>query len=317
MLRFHPAERTILMLIAALAFACLVLVYLKDVTVDPSVFTSPVGFAVVFIALGQFYRVVRKGERIALMAITIGLFAPWSFVGWMFNILLLPRFTAPIDPLLVHLDARFGYSWPAVCAWIAQYPQLSDVLRAVYGLTLLQLLLAFMFLGHMLDRPRLHAAALAMVLASLMTVFCWALFPSNGASAYWTLDPEIHRIVRPVVSSAYGAELNRQLGLGVTDISNVTATGLIGFPSFHTVMALMSLVAVWPYRIPRYLLLALNAALLPAILIHGGHNLMDVFGGIAITFVSWFLGVRIYRAQEAYETARTNAVAGSAPVPAL
>ncbi|GLS33689.1 PAP2 superfamily protein [Mesorhizobium albiziae] len=316
MLRFHPAERTIMLATAALAVACFVLAYLKDVGIEPWTFTATGIFAVVAIALGQFYRIVRDGERIALTAIAIGLFAPWTFVGWTYNILLLPRYAAPIDPILVQADALFGYSWPAICAWIAQYPQISELLRQVYNLTLVQLLFTFMFLGFALDRPRLHAAAMAMVLASLMTIFCWGMFPSNGASAYWTLDPAIDRIVRPVVDSSYGAELNRQLVEGVRSVSDVKATGLIGFPSFHTVMALMTLVAAWPYRIARLVLIVVNAALFPAILIHGGHNLMDVFGGVAVTLISWFLAVRIYGAQDAHEKARTGAALASSPVQA-
>ena len=316
MLRFYPAERSIMLATAALAVACFVLSDVKDVRIEPWTFTATGIFAVVSIALGQFYRIVRDGERVALTAMAIGLFFPWTFVGWTYNILLLPRYAAPIDPILVQADALFGYSWPAICTWIAQYPQLSELLRQVYNLTLVQLLFTFMFLGFALDRPRLHAAAMAMVLASLMTVFCWGLFPSNGASAYWTLDPAIDRIVRPVVDSSYGAELNRQLTEGVRSVLDVKATGLIGFPSFHSVMALMTLVAAWPYRIPRLVLIAVNTALFPAILIHGGHNLMDVFGGVAVTLVSWFLAVRIYRAQEAREMARAGAAPAPSSVPA-
>ncbi|MGX7872930.1 hypothetical protein ACVDG5_009025 [Mesorhizobium sp. ORM6] len=35
-----------------------------------------------------------------------------------------------------------------------------------------------------------------------------------------------------------------------------------------------------------------------AILIHGGHNLMDVFGGVLITIVCWRLGTLAFEAQQ-------------------
>ncbi len=300
-----------MMVIAALAIASIVLGVWKGVAFDPSSMVFPLVFSFVFIALGQYYRIFRDGERIALMAIVIGLFAPWSFVASIFNILLLPRQNAAIDPLLVQWDAMLGYSWPEFCAWYARYPMLADITRSVYNLTLAQLLFTVMFLGLANDRQRLHTVTLALIFASLVTLFFWALFPSNGASAYWTLDPEIDRLVQPVVDSAYGAELKRQLVESVTAISQIEAKGMIAFPSFHTIMALMTLIAVWPYMIPRVLLLGINAILFPGILVFGGHHLMDVFGGVAATIVCWFVAVRVYRAQEAHELTATNAISAT------
>ncbi len=301
-----PAERTILAIVLALVAVCFFLAWDKDITVALDGYGFSIGFAIVMTALGQFYRRVRKAERIALTAHALALFILFSVVASLFNLLLLPRHSAPIDATLVWIDSWFGYSWPAACAWISQYPLLSDMLRQVYTLTLAQILLVFLFLGMANDRKRLHAAMLATVFAALATIFCWALFPSSGASAYWTLDPEIDRIVGPVVNSAYGAELNRLLVDGIKDISAIQATGLIGFPSFHTVMALMSLVAIWPYPFARFALILVNTMLVPAILIHGGHNLMDVFGGAVITIACWRLGLWAFEAQQRRPSSRAK-----------
>ncbi|TPN39413.1 hypothetical protein FKO01_04440 [Mesorhizobium sp. B2-3-3] len=305
-----PAERTILAVVVALVAVCLFLAWDKDVTVALDGYSFSIGFAIVMFMLGQFYRRVRKAERIALAAHVLALFILFSVVASLFNLLLLPRYSAPIDASLVWIDSLFGYSWPDACVWIAQYPVLSDALRQIYSLTLAQILFVFVFLGMAKDRRQLHAAMLAMVFAALATIFCWALFPSSGASAYWILEPEIDRVVRPVVNSAYGVELNRLLAGGTNDISTLQVTGLIGFPSFHTVMALMSLIAVWPYAFARFALILVNTALLPAILIHGGHNLMDVFGGVLITIACWRLGLLAFEVQQrrSLSTAKREAV---------
>lgn len=301
-----PAERTILTVVLALVVVCLFLAWDKDVAVALDGYGFSIGFAVVMTALGQFYRRVRKAERIALTAHVLALFILFSVVASLFNLLLLPRYSAPIDATLVRIDSWFGYSWPDACAWISQYPLLSDALRLIYTLTLAQILFVFLFLGMANDRRQLHSAMLATVFAALAAIFCWALFPSSGASAYWTLDLEIDRIVRPVVNSAYGAELNRLLVDGIKDISAIQVTGLIGFPSFHTVMALMSLIAIWPYSFARFALILVNTALLPAILIHGGHNLMDVFGGTVITVACWRLGLLAFDAQQRRSLSRAE-----------
>ncbi|MBZ9744977.1 phosphatase PAP2 family protein [Mesorhizobium sp. CO1-1-7] len=292
-----PAERTILAATLALVAVCLFLVWEKGTVVSLDGYIPSAYFAVLLIIIGQFYRRVRKAERVALTTHILALFIAYSVPAALFNILLLPRPSEPIDAMLVRMDSWLGYSWPGFCAWIAQYPRLSDLLRQIYNLTLAQLLFTFLFLGMANDRRRLHAAALGTVIASLATIFCWALFPSAGAAGYWTLAPEVDRIVRPVVSSAYGTELNRLFAEGVPDVSSLKVTGLIGFPSFHTVMALISLIAIWPYRPMRFALILISAALLPAILIQGGHNLMDVFGGTTITLISWRLGLMVFDTQ--------------------
>ena len=311
---FHPVERTILRITGALAVADAFLIWWKDILVGIDFFAFSLGLAGLFIVIGQIYRRYRDSERIALTTHLIGLFTAYSVFCALFNLVLLPRPAPPIDAALVRVDAWLGYSWPAICAWIADYPVLNSIIRTVYKLTLVQLLLGFVLLGLLLDRRRLHAAALATVIASLAVILCWALFPSGGASAYWTLAPEIDRIVRPIVDSAHGARLYRLYSEGVHDLSALGATGLIGFPSFHTVMGLVSLIAVWPYRAFRITLLVFGAFLLPGILIHGGHNLVDVIAGAAITGIAWRLSLAIFDALERVEPKQPAAVpAGSLP----
>lgn len=295
---FHSIERLILMITGALIVSDAFLIWWKDINVSSDFFLTSVGVAALFIGIGQIYRRWRDSERIALTMHAIALFLVFSVFCALFNLLLLPRPTAPIDFVLVQIDAWLGYSWPALCAWVANFPLLNAVLRTVYLLTLAQLFLAFVLLGMSLDRRRLHAGALAVVVSALIVICCWALFPSGGASAYWQLDPEIDAIVRPVVNSEYGAMLYRLYTDGVHDITALQVTGLIGFPSFHTVMGLISLIAVWPYHAFRIALLVLNAFLAPAILIHGGHNLVDVFAGVLIGATAWCLSLAAFDAYE-------------------
>lgn len=295
---FHPAERTIILVTGALAVASALLIWWKGIVVGPDFFAFSIGFAALMIGIGQVYRQVRDSERIALVTHVLGLYIGYTVFGALFNTVLLPRPSAPIDATLVAIDAWLGYSWPAMCAWIAQYPLFNALSRVVYQLTLVQLLVAFILLGMVLDRRRLHAAALAMVIATLISIFFWALFPSGGASAHWTLDPEIAKAANPLAGSAYGAEVNRLLREGVSDLSTLAVGGLIGLPSVHTVMGLVSLIAVWPYRVFRNGLLVFSIFLFPAILVHGGHHLVDVIAGAGVTAVSWILGLRIYDAQE-------------------
>lgn len=298
MFSFHPAERTIIAVTAALAAVDFTLLWWKGIAYGWGFFAFSLGFAALMLAIGHIYRRWRDSERIALVANVLGLFVAYSLFGALLNIVLLPRPGDPVDATLVRFDAWLGYSWPELCAWMANYPDFNGVVRAVYKLTFVQLLIAFIVLGVMAERRRLHTAALATVMASLVTIGLWSFFPSGGAASFWTLDAEVNRIVRPIVNSAYGAELNRLFREGVSDLSALGITGLIGFPSFHTVMALVSLLAIWPYRLLRVVALVPTALLGPGILVHGGHNLADMLAGIAITAAAWPAAAFVIAAQE-------------------
>jgi membrane-associated phospholipid phosphatase len=89
------------------------------------------------------------------------------------------------------------------------------------------------------------------------------------------------------VDPAYGQELVR-LGLeGVDHLSPANILGLIGFPSFHIFMALMSVFFVPRHRLFIVVIGALNILMLPAVLVQGGHHLSDVFGGMACFAVAF------------------------------
>lgn len=304
--RLYPAERMVLAIAVLLCVWSGILIASKGITLDPGYFSVRLLLATLLIALGQIYRRYRPSERVALMAHATGLFIIYATFAGLFNVALLPRPFPAIDPVLVEVDAMLGYSWPEWCARIADYPVLSAVMRTVYQFTHVQLLLAFLVLGVLLDRARLHVATLAAVFASLATIFTWAVLPSTGPGGYWLLDPAVDAIVRPLGSSALGAELNRLLVEGVADISTLKTTGLVGFPSFHTAMGLIALFAVWPYPALRYPTLLVSVVLAPAILAHGGHHLADVLAGIAVTLTCWQAARRFVDGRENAAERRQN-----------
>lgn len=288
-MHLYPAERLIFVIIGILGFADVVLIWLKDIDFYFTGAEVMLLTAALFFGAAQAARRAGRYFRFANILIVLSMFFLFTYVGSNFNVLLLPRPGQPIDPTLVAMDAWFGYSWPDAVAWISNYPFASNFLRNVYLSTQNYLFLAFAVVGALMDVRQLHRLALACVLGGLITIFCWALMPSSGASAFWTLDPKLHDIVRPIVGSAYGAELNRLLVEGVTKIDQFNIKGLIGFPSFHAVMAFVIVPAFWPMKALRLPVAALAAAAVPGILIHGGHNLMDVFGGTAVLVTSWVL----------------------------
>ena len=298
MLRFYPAEKTILMTAAAIGVSAVVLAQTKGIAVDYTLFIKPALAALVFVALGQMLRRTGQYERPALLTTLIGIFAFDALVFSTYNVMLLPRHMAPVDEMLVRIDAYLGYSWPEFATWVSRHPWLADALRAVYNKTLVFLLLGYCVLAVAGRRERLHMAAYTSLFASLITIGLWSAFPSAGASGFWTLDPAVDAIVRAPVNSEYGARLNALIVHGVHDMKELNVGGLIGFPSYHTVMIAVAAIAVWPFAWLRWIGAALLAVTIPSILLHGGHNLVDVLAGALITATSWAIATKVHAVQE-------------------
>ena len=110
----------------------------------------------------------------------------------------------------------------------------------------------------------------------------WSILPSTGASGSRGAADALRSGFHILVGPQYNAEVNRAIAEGVTRISPTETLGLIGFPSFHTVMACMSVYFVARYKMLLAVFILINALMIPAVLIHGGHHLMDVIGGFAV-----------------------------------
>ena len=80
--------------------------------------------------------------------------------------------------------------------------------------------------------------------------------------------------------------------------------GIVQFPSFHTVGALTASWAVWRTPYVRWPFLAANAFIVFTALPVGGHFLMDVVGGVALTGC----GLALLRTPSRQEAGRTVAV---------
>ncbi len=281
-MKLFPAERFVLSIIVALFVIDATLITLKGIRIDYA------GYLVcgllgggVFI-LGQFYRNSGRDLRIAAALTSAGLFVLFSLVASVFNYMFLPNAFPVVDPLLLRIDAALGYSWPDVVTWAATYPWVGKFLFAVYATSLPQLLLIVITLGFTGETFRLHHFLVTGVLGALASIVSWIFFPSYGAEAYFELPHWVTQTIPLALDSAYGRELVRLGQEGATFLSPRNALGLIGFPSFHIVMAAMSVWFVPRHWAFRAVIWPLNALMLPAVLVQGGHHLVDIAGGLLV-----------------------------------
>jgi len=69
-------------------------------------------------------------------------------------------------------------------------------------------------------------------------------------------------------------------------ITPTNIKGIVAFPSFHTVMALVCIFYAWSFRFLKYIFLILNVLVIFAVPLHGGHHLVDIFGAVIFTAIA-------------------------------
>jgi hypothetical protein len=209
--------------------------------------------------------------------------------------MLLPVHFPVIDSDLVRIDAMMGYHWPAIVEWVSHWPIFGKLLQVVYFSSLPQLVLVILVLGFSgRTRDLQHFLLTGLVGATLCIIF-WSFFPSFGASSVYALPAFVLEIMPVAAGPEYGAQILHLAREGVFEISPKNVLGLIGFPSFHTIMACMSVVFLFRFRWLFPPALLLNVTMIPAILVHGGHHLSDFLGGLAVFALAYALAGKILR----------------------
>lgn len=154
-----------------------------------------------------------------------------------------------------------------------------DLLRIVYMTSMPQLIVVVLVLGFANRRAELHLFLLSGVYGALIAIGHWWFLPSFGASSIYQLPVDLLERMPIAVGPEYSAEVVRIAAHGPTDLSPVHVLGLIGFPSFHMVMAAMAFWVSLKDRRLAVVLVPLNLVMIPAIIVQGGHNLVDLIGG--------------------------------------
>jgi membrane-associated phospholipid phosphatase len=217
------------------------------------------------------------------------------------------------DALLARMDAALGVEVPDVMRVVQALPAVSRVLAFVYGLLIFLLALAVMvppMCGRM-DKAKEYAVAC--LFAAAVSIPLVAACPAIGPwSVYgYTPSPEQEGTTHTLLALRSGAPFLLDLG---------NQDGLICFPSFHTILAVLTAVALWPNRYLRWPCAVLAGLIVLSTLTTGWHYLSDVLGGLVLTAVSLVVArgyLRLERAESwaFWKRAKATATVGmSQPV---
>ncbi len=206
-----------------------------------------------------------------------------------------------VDDALARFDSAVGLAWPTQYAWALAHPTLYGVMDFVYKLLLPQIPVVCFIVGYA-DPDRLRVFTLANALGLTATLALFALFPA--ASTFTRAG------VMQIADFAVQFDAVREHGLRVLDPMRLT--GLISFPSYHALLAVLVACAFW--RMPKLFpfALALEVAIIAFSPLIGGHYIADIVVGIALGFAAFYAADRIGAPRRAAEPAVQSEIASAA-----
>lgn len=225
-----------------------------------------------------------RAHRIARDAIDhVGLFASVCLIGALASYPVAAATTGFYDFALERSDRLLHFDWISWYDFVAAHPILQLAECAAYQSIFATpaILLGYFAVSGRRAEARIFIASFW--LAAVITLALFTLAPAEGPLAYlWH-----GRIPYMPESALYQAQLIPLLRHhALHSIAVSSLHGLVCAPSFHSVSAVLYIVAAWPIRRLRWPLLALNVAMLLATPIEGTHYLTDMIIGMLVAIVA-------------------------------
>ncbi len=302
------SDRWRLILLGGCLALLLVFQPLTSITIAPATFVLPILLIAFVGALGLIYRVLGRDEGIAATCFALSQLLLFSNCAALLNYLGLALHRPLNDTLLAQADRALGLDWWAYVVWLKSNPFVAQASTLAYNSSLIQFVAAILLLGFTRRFERLDQLSLAFMIAAIVTIGTWCLFPSFGALPM--------HYAQGMAQPPFFLAMTKQESLGLMALHSGAVpplrfdelTGLIGCPSFHTVIAILTVHGLW--RVPWAGPLA-AAASIPVFLsipADGGHHFIDMAAGAgvaaaSIAFVSLALRQRMEQpvlAQEAF-----------------
>jgi membrane-associated phospholipid phosphatase len=188
------------------------------------------------------------------------------------------------DALLARVDRDLGFDWLHVLDTTNSSPVLAGLLVRVYQSIgpIAELAVIWPVLNRRGER-----LAEFMAILSLSTIGAcvgmW-LVPAAGAFAYYRPEPQLFSnfsALGEMWPFSHAFNMLRDGSLSVIDLTSLQ--GVISFPSFHTMLGVMTIYALRDTRWIMIPVLLVNGAMIVSTMPVGGHHLTDVLAGAGLT----------------------------------
>jgi len=172
-----------------------------------------------------------------------------------------------VDEKLERFDAALGFSWISLAKMEASHPQLLPIQAVFYESHFLQVIVLAIIFSFVRPFRRNYEMLFLLLLGLLISVTLLAVFPAFGPAS-------LAHIVMP------HEKLLTQLRGG--HYQNLPYDGIISFPSYHTIMAIVFVYCSRGIKIVSGLALIWNVVMVFTVPYGGDHYLSDMIAGAII-----------------------------------
>jgi membrane-associated phospholipid phosphatase len=261
------------------------------------------------IAVSCYYRLWRHDRYIAAGAESCAQISSSLLLGMMLTYPLATLAFPYQDGALHAMDGWLGLDWQAYLGLFIASPVLGFASKAVYCSMQLQYPLVILALVASSRFLRLQQYILTVLIALVMTLAIFTFVPAVGAYAYLHVPAEHYANLAPIVTFEQMQHLEAMRNGSWSVIRDME--GLISFPSFHTISAILFTWALFPVKKLRWWVVALNAALIASTPVQGAHYFIDIFGGALVSAFAILAAPVLMRVFERFHTtSRATAVQG-------
>jgi membrane-associated phospholipid phosphatase len=262
------------------------------------------------------YSYRRCDERIATSLTGVMQLVAFTATGEILSYLVASTGRPLWDASLFAWDKALGLDWRAYLAFVNERPWLGICYTVAYQSLMPQTIIAVIALGlggHLLACRRFVAA---FILSGLISIVISGAMPAVAMFAYLGLQPQDYPNLHPAAAFVHVAHLAALRDGSMQVISLHDAQGIITFPSYHAALGVIFACSFWSHRWLRWPGVVVNALLIAATPIDGGHYFVDVIAGIIIAIVS-LLAICLLadRSQQRASLPRDIAVPGALGAP--
>jgi hypothetical protein len=295
-------QRLMFAVAAGLVTVALAWGWLGHFHVDAAAYGRPALIGLVLLGAAVFYQTRRPDPKIVAMLAGASFLIFFSAAANLLNNFLLTVAGARIDAQLDAADRALGFDWYRLMLLMADHPVLNGWLFQVYNVALPEIALLVVILAWSGKVDKTYRFCLAVAFGALICISVWALMPSFGAMSLYTLPQDVAHRLEIALTCEFGKAQVAMLRDGPGYITLDPLHGsLIGFPSYHGVLALL---VIWYARgMPRLFwpLLVINALILISTPIQGGHHLVDVLASFPVAALSIFAAARLAKSAKVLE----------------
>jgi membrane-associated phospholipid phosphatase len=195
---------------------------------------------------------------------------------------------SPIDPWLLKADRWMGINTSVLMEWTHNHPDFHKLFNFTYLALLFELIGIPMILTFFNGRKSLSVFYIAQLSTMIVGSLIYFFFPTMAPSG--------------IVHSPYFSHAQDDTSLRFLQIHHFlkptsTDGGLIAFPSFHVIWAILLVNACRAKKIFFYPILCFNIILIIATVFLGWHYVTDVISGVILALLGIAFGNWVYKKQ--------------------